>query len=213
MKRNIKKIFTSVIISMLSISSFGTIMPVSAASDYDTYRLYFDVNKNSGVCVCNVSFSYNDYSDVKSKNSIFKIGNLGDTLHIGGGRTFGVGYYKNDNGNIVESGTLFTATMGTEKYIWDTFTKFSIFLKDKDENDLNSSLVKIDTVLVGDATGDGVVNNNDVTAIYSYLTDSTAYPLNSFRGADTNNDGIVDFTDAVNIYNYLNGQLEGFYDL
>lgn len=78
---------------------------------------------------------------------------------------------------------------------------------------MNSSLVKIDTVLVGDANGDGFVNNSDVTAIYNYLTDSTVYPLNSFRSADTNNDGIVDFTDAVNIYNYLNGQLEGFYDL
>ncbi len=90
------------------------VIPVSAASDYDTYRLYFDVNKNSGVCVCNVSFSYNDFSDVKSRSSIFKVGNLGDTLHVGGGRTFGVGYYKNDNGNIVDSGTLFTATMGTK---------------------------------------------------------------------------------------------------
>lgn len=213
MKISLRKKFASFITSIICISSFSTVMPVSAASDYDTYRLYFDVNKNSGVCVCNVNFSYNDFNDVKSRSSIFKVGNLGDTLHVGGGRTFGVGYYKNDNGNIVDSGTLFTATMGTKKYIWDTFTEFSMYLKDKDDNVLNSSLVKIDTVLVGDANGDGFVNNSDVTAIYNYLTDSTVYPLNSFRSADTNNDGIVDFTDAVNIYNYLNGQLEGFYNL
>lgn len=47
MKISLRKKFTSFITSIICISSFSTVMPVSAASDYDTYRLYFDVNKNS----------------------------------------------------------------------------------------------------------------------------------------------------------------------
>ena len=88
---------------------------------------------------------------------------------------------------------------------------FSLVVQDVNGNNLNKSLVKLHTVLIGDANDDGIVNNDDVTAIYNYLTDSTYYPLNSERSADTNGDGVVNFTDAVRIYNYLNGDLKGFY--
>lgn len=213
MKKGMKKFIATVSAALACALPVMNSFPAYAdtTTDYETYRLYFDVNKNSGVAICSINFTY-DYGKVTGYN-ILSVGNLGDTLHVGGGREFGTAYYINDNGNIYDAGTLFTLTAGTPGYIWDNFNSFSIIVKDQDGAELNQSLVKISTVLVGDANDDGKVDNNDVTAIYSYLTDADLHPLNSPRGADTNRDGVVDFTDAVNIYNYLNGQLEGFYKL
>ena len=213
MKKGMKKFIATVSAALACALPVMNSFPAYAdtTTDYETYRLYFDVNKNSGVAICSINFTY-DYGKVTGYN-ILSVGNLGDTLHVGGGREFGTAYYINDNGNIYDAGTLFTLTAGTPGYIWDNFNSFSIIVKDQDGAELNQSLVKISTVLVGDANDDGKVDNNDVTAIYSYLTDADLHPLNSLRGADTNRDGVVDFTDAVNIYNYLNGQIEGFYVL
>ena len=213
MKKGMKKFIATVSAALACALPVMNSFPAYAdtTTDYETYRLYFDVNKNSGVAICSINFTY-DYGKVTGYN-ILSVGNLGDTLHVGGGREFGTAYYINDNGNIYDAGTLFTLTAGTPGYIWDNFNSFSIIVKDQDGVELNQSLVKISTVLVGDANDDGKVDNNDVTAIYSYLTDADLHPLNSPRGADTNRDGVVDFTDAVNIYNYLNGQIEGFYVL
>lgn len=213
MKNRMKKTIAAV--SSAVFCALPLMNNISASADtanFDTYRLYFDVNKNSGVAICSMNFKYN-YGDMKANGEPFQVGNLGDSLYSGGGREFGTAYYTNNNGNIYDAGTLFTLTIGTPGYIWNYITDFSVTVKDQDEVELNQSLVKISTVLVGDANDDGKVDNNDVTAIYSYLTDADLHPLNSPRGADTNRDGVVDFTDAVNIYNYLNGQLEGFYKL
>ena len=213
MKKTTRKIIAAVSAAVMCTVPMMNSVSASAATvnNFDTYRLYFDVNANSGVAVCSMTFNYN-YGDVIGKN-IFTVGNLGDTLHSGGGREFGTAYNKNDNGNIYDAGTLFTVTVGTEGYDWNKLTGFSFSVMDENNNTLNQSLVKVSTVLVGDSNDDGTVDNDDVTAIYSYLTNPDLYPLNSYRGADTNRDGVVDFTDAVNIYNYLNGQIEGFYML
>lgn len=211
MKHKMKKIVAA--LSSIALCVIPTINSFSASastSTYDSYRLYFDVNKNSGVSTCSASYSY-DYSNFKFLGNPFFIGNLGGNLNGGGGRGNGVTNYASDQGNIYNEGTLFTLLMGSKGYIWNNFNSFNVTVKDEDGNTLNPSLIKISTVLVGDANDDGKVDDKDVTAIYNYLTDPNLYPLNSVRGADTNGDYIVDFTDAVNIYNYLNGQIEGFY--
>ncbi len=207
----IKKVMAAV--SSITLCIIPTMNGFSASADtsnYDSYRLYFDVNRGSGVSMCSASYNY-DYGNFKFLGNPFFIGNLGGNVSGGGGRGYGITNYTYDQGNIYNEGTLFTLLMGSKGYIWNNFSNFNLTVKDKDGNLLNPSLIKISTVLVGDANDDGKVDNNDVTAIYNYLTDSNLYPLNSERGADTNGDYIVDFTDAVNIYNYLNGQIEGFY--
>ena len=209
--RKILSIVSATVICALPMIN-GISASAATVNNFDTYRFYFDVNANSGVAVCSMTFKYSAGA-IKAGGDPFKVGNLGDSLHSGGGREFGTAYYKNDNGNIYDAGTLFTLTIGTEGYVWNHLTSFKFSVMDENNNTLNQSLVKVSTVLVGDSNDDGKVDNNDVTAIYNYLTNPGLYPLNSYRGADTNRDGIVDFTDAVNIYNYLNGELEGFYKL
>lgn len=211
MKNKIKKATTALsFIAICIVPTINSLSVSASTSTYDSYRLYFDVNNNSSVSTCSVSYYYN-HSDFKFLGNPFFIGNLGGNVSGGGGRGFGVTNYTSDQGNINNSGTLFTLLMGSKGYIWNNFDSFNVTVKDKDGNVLNPSLVKISTVLVGDANDDGKVDDKDITAIYNYLTDPNLYPLNSERGADTNGDYIVDFTDAVNIHNYLNGQIEGFY--
>ena len=69
------------------------------------------------------------------------------------------------------------------------------------ENNIKYKL--LDTVLLGDVSGDGIVNINDVTLIQSDVAEMDKIEGLSFYAADTNRDGKVDIADATVLQAYL----------
>ena len=63
--------------------------------------------------------------------------------------------------------------------------------------------VLLDGVKLGDASGDGIVNINDVTVIQRYLAELETLEGIYLHAADANQDGTVDIADATIIQMYL----------
>ncbi len=66
--------------------------------------------------------------------------------------------------------------------------------------------------MLGDANQDGVVDDNDVSAINKYLMSSTKFPLSEdgLLAADVNMDGKIDSKDSMSISNYNLGVFNHF---
>ena len=64
-------------------------------------------------------------------------------------------------------------------------------------------------ILYGDTTGDGIIDDQDVTAIYDYLDgyalDKFAVGGAFFKAADVNRNGVIDEDDITVIEDYING--------
>ena len=56
--------------------------------------------------------------------------------------------------------------------------------------------------ILGDVSGDGIVTNADVLAIYRYIYNAELYPLNVTAG-DVNKDGAITNADVLAIYRYI----------
>lgn len=69
--------------------------------------------------------------------------------------------------------------------------------------DNNISYVLLDNVKLGDASGDGSVNINDVTTIQCHLAELETLEGIYLHAADANQDGTVDIADATIIQMYL----------
>ena len=67
----------------------------------------------------------------------------------------------------------------------------------------NIPYVLLDGVKLGDASGDGSVNINDVTTIQRYLAELETLEGVYLHAADANQDGTVDIADATVIQMYL----------
>ena len=69
--------------------------------------------------------------------------------------------------------------------------------------DNSISYVLLDDVKLGDASGDGSVNINDVTTVQRYLAELDTMGGIYLHAADANQDGTVDIADATAIQMYL----------
>lgn len=67
----------------------------------------------------------------------------------------------------------------------------------------NIPYILLDSVLLGDANGDGSVNINDVTTIQRHLAEMETLEEICLHAADANQDGTVDIEDATTIQMYL----------
>ena len=67
----------------------------------------------------------------------------------------------------------------------------------------NIPFVLIETYMLGDVDGDGLVNINDVTAIQSHVAELKTVDGIYRMAADTNQDDIVDISDATTLQMYL----------
>lgn len=67
----------------------------------------------------------------------------------------------------------------------------------------NIPYVLLDGIKLGDVSGDGSVNINDVTTIQRYLAELETLEGIYLHAADANQDGTVDISDATIIQMYL----------
>ena len=67
----------------------------------------------------------------------------------------------------------------------------------------NINYILLDGAKLGDASGDGIVNINDVTVIQRYLAELETLDGVYLHAADANQDGTVDIADATIIQMYL----------
>ncbi len=208
----IKKILSIVGLSVLCTAPILNTLNVSASyvdysHKYDTYSIYCDVPANSGVMWTNLVFDYK-YMDIESY-----IGDFGGDVFdsTGSERPDGecsfAACYRAD-GVVTAPGNLFR----TNFYTQNGFTARNISTTSFDGNRvvMKKNPVTYEIVLVGDANGDKDVDIADAAAIFQYLGNTSAYPLENLRAADTNFDGIVTSEDAYLIQQLEAGVINGF---
>lgn len=119
------------------------------------------------------------------------------------------------NGDAIGSKGILTTT----KFIAPIDTK-SIFdeieycavIRNENNISLSPTAITVKSILLGDANQDGVVDDNDVSAINKYLISSTKFPLSEdgMLAADVNMDGTIDSKDSMSISNYNLGVFNHF---
>lgn len=192
MKIRIKRLIAAVSSAVLCAVPMMNSLPASAATFLNTYRVYFDVPANSNVYRVSFNIDFNDMT-VLSRS----IGNLGGVIHTGQVETpeciqYG-GFYQTDGGALVSGGTLFTVKLiGESNGIID----MSATAQDVSLNNLPDGTATYQTVLVGDANGDGTVNIADSSAIRYHISNGGTI---CSRAADTNGDGVITTADADRI--------------
>lgn len=199
MKKPIVSLLTAAIASML----FSGMMTASAESNDKTFRIYYNVNANSGISEMTSHLFY-DYSMVEVKKVIR--GNLGGS-HGFSQNTYGVMdvSYKNTS-NIYAAGILmyvsFDASASVNKL--SDYASFSITsVKNTAGTSLSTSKVSTNTVLVGDVNQDGAVNSSDTQIIRKYLAGTQTLTGNQLRAADTDGDFDVDEDDVELLRRYI----------
>ena len=125
----------------------------------------------------------------------FKVIGTGETTVNLDVKTLSVGYFKNGNlvykpavrGSVIQSNI--TSTSGFEKLVINRNTKVYLYSDDD--------------IMLGDVTGDGQVNVNDVTAIQLYLVQSQSFTEKQIKAADVNKDGKISVLDVTRVQQYV----------
>jgi len=210
MKR-FKKILAAITTAALSAVSLCNLFSISAASNsYSTYRLYFDVEANSGVKKYAMSMGY--WRTLI--NCGVKPGTLGDNVRGGGsgsaegGRS--CGYTYENTSNLTAGGILFTMAFYTSSdSFWDHVSNFQGTATNS-AGVVLSDRVNVSTILVGDINQDGNVDSKDTALLKNYLAGSANLTGDALRAADTNGDYVIDTKDREILVQYLANDIEHF---
>ena len=203
MKSRMKKTIVSILTAAIASMSFSSMMTASAESNDKTFRIYYDVNANSGISEMTSHLNY-DYDKVEVKKVIR--GNLGGT-HGFSQNKYGVMdvSYKNTS-NIYAAGILMYVSFYASASVNNIsdYASFSITgVKNTMGTSLSTSKVSVSTVLVGDVNQDGAVNSSDLQIIRKYLAGTQTLSGNVLRAADTDGDFDVDDDDAELLRKYI----------
>lgn len=226
MKKSMKKIAAvlsaAVMCALPMAGSFGT-TATAASSRTKTYRTYIDFNKkNSAQANFRVLdlefFTYNPF-----KMQSITRGNVGGYISAvhGSGSQYGALHHREwKTGGQPSNGTVLKAltdVSATSTYKFEDNTIFRVKAKKNDGTILSSlnvtenshslehisGCLSIETVLVGDANGDGDVDISDAVMVAQYV-DSNMKDLDiNLRAADADGNGVVNHTDQVTIQEYL----------
>lgn len=203
MKSRMKKTIVSLLTASIASMSFGSMMTANAESNNKTFRIYYNVNVNSGISEMTSHLIY-DYDKVEVKKIVK--GNLGGS-HGYSQNAYGVMdvIYKNTS-NIYAAGILmyvsFDAPASVNKL--SDYASFSITsVKNTAGTSLSTSKVSTDTVLVGDVNQDGAINSSDTQIIRKYLAGTQTLTGNQLRAADTDGDFDVDEDDVELLRRYI----------
>lgn len=79
------------------------------------------------------------------------------------------------------------------------------------EQTIESNSIPSSKILMGDATGDGVVNIMDQLRITQYTSDPTKITGDNLLAADVNSDGSINSEDATQVGNYNVSEILSFY--
>lgn len=67
-----------------------------------------------------------------------------------------------------------------------------------------------DDVMLGDVTGDGQIDVNDVTAIQLYIVQNQSFTDKQKEAADVNKDGKISVSDVTRVQQYIARSFDEF---
>lgn len=214
MKNIFKKISAAIIASTTiatSIASISSSMTASASTlENKTYRIYFDVPVNSGVC----DFSCRLTSSSGVPMSGFINGTLGgeSRYQLEGNGTNSILLTHWGEQDLTTPGTLFVVglvgrNINSPYELADlTYTTVQNYAFVA----LPHSRVQASYVLIGDVNQDGAVNQNDLTLLQNYLNGTATLSGNALRAADTDASFGISEDDITRLNNFLTGKLANF---
>lgn len=181
----------------------------SESGRINTYKVYCDISKNSGIKRATFVIDYNDMDIAKSKIK----GNLGGTLTDASVTTpdyeeFGILFESSTV--LMNPGTLFASKFTTNHDFNSCLVRMQAEGFDKSLSLIKPSPINIDIVLMGDVNNDGEVDIMDVININRYLMDAKNVSIN-LRAADVNDDGIVTKEDSDMVLSYTVQIIEHFW--
>ena len=132
----------------------------------------------------------------------FKVISTGETTVNLNVKTLSVGYIQNGSltfkpvvrGSVIQPNV--TSTPGFEKLVINRNTKVYLY---SDDN-----------VMLGDVTGDGQIDVNDVTAIQLYIAQNQSFTDKQKEAADVNKDGIISVLDVTRVQQYIARSFDEF---
>lgn len=203
MKSKMRKTMVSLLTAAIVSMSLSSTMSASAASNDKTFRIYYNVNANSGVAEMSSHLFY-DYTKVEVKKVVK--GTLGGS-HGFSANTYGVldATYKNTS-NIYAAGILLYVSFDADSDVdkLSDYASFSITsVKNAAGTSLSTSKVYTNTILVGDVNQDGEVDSLDLLMLKKYLAGTQTLTGNALRSADTDGDFDVDNDDMELLKGYI----------
>ncbi len=132
----------------------------------------------------------------------FKVISTGETTVNLNVKTLSVGYIQNGSltfkpvvrGSVIQPNV--TSTPGFEKLVINRNTKVYLY---SDDN-----------VMLGDVTGDGQIDVNDVTAIQLYIAQNQSFTDKQKEAADVNKDGKISVLDVTRVQQYIARSFDEF---
>ena len=191
------------------------------ALNYDSSKLELDVarskdfmpnvsNEVTNIKTDSIKSNFTDITDLKDFTSkktfvraYFNVIGTGSTTVDLNLKTLCVGFIDNDlkvnfeavvRNSEVQSGV--TSVAGYEKLAINKNTK--------------AYLYSDDDVMLGDVTGDGQINVNDVTAIQLYIAQNQSFTDKQKEAADVNKDGKISVLDVTRVQQYIARSFDEF---
>ena len=132
----------------------------------------------------------------------FKVISTGETTVNLNVKTLSVGYIQNGSltfkpvvrGSVIQPNV--TSTPGFEKLVINRNTKVYLYSDDD--------------VMLGDVTGDGQIDVNDVTAIQLYIAQNQSFTDKQKEAADVNKDGKISVLDVTRVQQYIARSFDEF---
>ena len=191
------------------------------ALNYDSSKLKLDVarskdfmpnvsNEVTNIKTGRILSNFTDITDLKDftnkktfVRAYFNVIGTGSTTVDLNLKTLCVGFIDNDlkvnfaavvRNSVIQSGV--TSVAGYEKLAINKNTK--------------AYLYSDDDVMLGDVTGDGQIDVNDVTAIQLYLARSQSFTDKQKEAADVNKDGKISVLDVTRVQQYIARSFDEF---
>lgn len=205
MKSRMKKAIVSTLTAAIASLSLSSVMTASAADSSNTYRIYYNVNANSGVSSMSANLDY-DYSKVEVKR-VYK-GTLGGSAGFSQTVSGKMDVSYSNSSNVNTAGTLIVVTFDADSSVTNLMSYVTSTIKSVKNTagtSLSTTKVSTTTVLVGDVDQDGTVKSNDMLKLKRYLLGTETLTGNALKAADVDGDFDVDADDRELLNNYLLG--------
>lgn len=195
-----KRILTVAMAAAVVAISCSSMFSVSAATQYNAYRYYFNVSAGAEIDAYNANISHSPSSVIYADSAK---GNLDGTftasdVSVTASRSVTYINYTNSSPSS-KSGYLGTVTLKTLTIGAPTVNVTLI----SGTNTTNT--VTVDKVLLGDLNFDNQIDQEDVRMINLYLSQIVIFNSEQFKAADINDNGYIDDEDAIRISCYVNG--------
>ena len=191
------------------------------ALNYDSSKLKLDVarskdfmpnvsNEVTNIKTGRILSNFTDITDLKDftnkktfVRAYFNVIGTGSTTVDLNLKTLCVGFIDNDlkvnfaavvRNSVIQSGV--TSVVGYEKLAINKNTK--------------AYLYSDDNVMLGDVTGDGQIDVNDVTAIQLYIAQNQSFTDKQKEAADVNKDGKISVLDVTRVQQYIARSFDEF---